>query len=335
MEAVRKALQAYNIKEAVDKIALFGSGHINDTYLIEAGNEEYLLQKLNQNVFQYPEQVEENLKALLEIESDLFVKHFRTSAKTYHHQNENGIWRLTNFVSNGYAPQTASKLHEVAEAAKGYGRFTTFAHSLETTKFTETIPKFHDLGWRLEQLDDAIKDDLAGRSKAVAGLIDQANNFRWIDQKFKALLAEGLPKRVCHNDTKLDNCLLAKSDAAFCNIIDLDTLGPGTVLYDFGDLMRTTLSPTAENESEESKIRIRSDYLEALQRGFLSTSESVLTPLEKENLSFGGEYMTYMMAIRFLADFLNGDIYYKIAFENENFIRARNQFRLLELMNEL
>lgn len=335
MEAVRKALQAYNIKGAVDKIALFGSGHINDTYLIEAGKKEYLLQKLNQNVFQYPERVEKNLGALLETDSDLFVKHYQTNAKIYHHQNENGIWRLTNFVSNGYAPQTANKLHEVAEAAKGYGRFTTFADGLGLDDFTETIPKFHDLKWRLAQLDDAIKDDLAGRSKSAKDLIDTVNDFRWISGRLITLFSEGLPIRVCHNDTKLDNCLLAKSDSSFCNIIDLDTLGPGSVLFDFGDLMRTTLSPTAENELDESKIEIRSDYLEALQEEFLSTSESVLIPIEKENLLFGGLYMTYIMAVRFLTDYFNGDTYYKTAFENENFIRARNQLRLLELMNEL
>ena len=200
MEAVRKALQAYNIKGAVDKIALFGSGHINDTYLIEAGKEEYLLQKLNQNVFQYPERIENNLRALLEKESDLFVKHYQTSANTYHHHNDNGIWRLTNFVSAGYAPQTANKLHEVAEAAKGYGRFTTFADGLDKEKFTETIPKFHNLAWRLEQLNDAIKDDLANRSKSAKNLINTTNDFRWISEKLRTLFSEGLPTRVCHND---------------------------------------------------------------------------------------------------------------------------------------
>ncbi len=335
MEAALKALQAYNIKGAITEIALFGSGHINDTYLIVAGKEAYLLQKLNQNVFQYPERIENNLRALLEKASDLFVKHYQTSAGTYHHKNEHGIWRLTNFVSGGYAPQTANKLHEVAEAAKGYGRFTTFADGLEKDKFTETIPKFHDLTWRLQQLDDAVKDDVANRSKSAKSLINTANDFRWISEKLRMLFLAGLPTRVCHNDTKLDNCLLAKLESSFCHIIDLDTLGPGSVLYDFGDLMRTTLSPTPENELDESKIELRSDYLDALQEGFLSTCNSVLNPLEKENLLFGGLYMTYIMAIRFLTDYLNGDAYYKISFENENFVRARNQLRLLELMSEL
>lgn len=333
MEAVRKALHAYNIKGAVDKIALFGSGHINDTYLIQVDDEEYLLQKLNQNVFQYPERVERNLKSLLNSTSDLFVKHYRTEEDAYHHHNEDGIWRLTNFVGEGYAPQTATNLHEVAEAAKGYGRFTAFADDLDATQFIETIPKFHDLEWRLAQLDDAIGDDLSNRSVSAESLIATANRFRWVNDKMGQLFADGLPKRVCHNDTKLDNCLLLKSDASFCNIIDLDTLGPGSVLFDFGDLMRTTLSPTTENELDESKIEIRPAYLEALQESFLSTCEPVLTSIEKENLLFGGLYMTYIMAVRFLADFLNGDIYYKTAFENENFIRARNQLRLAELIN--
>ena len=180
-----------------------------------------------------------------------------------------------------------------------------------------------------------MNNDLASRSKTAKDLIDLTNNFRWVSGKYNKLLSEGLPSRVCHNDTKLDNCLLAKSDVSFCNIIDLDTLGPGSVLFDFGDLMRTTLSPTAENELDESKISLRLDYLEALEKGFLSAGSVVLTPLENENLLFGGLYMTYIMGVRFLTDFLNGDIYYKTTFENENFIRARNQLLLLELMNKL
>lgn len=335
MEAVRKALLSYDIKGAVDKIALFGSGHINDTYLIEIGEKEYLLQKLNQNVFQYPERVENNLKVLLENDSDLFVKHYQTSKSTFHHQNENGIWRLTSFVGDGYAPQKATKLHEVSEAAKGFGQFITFTNSLDSNSFSETIPRFLDMGWRLEQLDDAIKNNLANRFTLAEDLVNKAKSFSWVHDKMSDLFGEGLPERVCHNDTKLDNCLLHKFDSSFAHIIDLDTLGPGSVLFDFGDLMRTTLSPTAENELDESKIEIRSAYLEALKEAFLSTCEDVLTPMEKENLLFGGLYMTYITAIRFLADYLNGDTYYRIAFENENFVRARNQLRLLELMNEL
>ncbi|MFY0593326.1 phosphotransferase enzyme family protein [Roseivirga sp.] len=333
MEAVKKALQAFNIKGAVDQIALFGSGHINDTYRVSVGEEEYLLQRLNEKVFTNTTGIENNLALLLKENSSLFVKHFKSKEDTFHYKNEDGVWRLTTFHADDYSPQTAGNLVEVAESAKGYGAFIAFTNDFELNLFQEIIPRFHELEWRLKQFDNALRNDLANRSLEVKEFVSQVNNHRAIGAKMNSLLVDGLPTRLCHNDTKLNNSLLAKSDSTFQKIIDLDTLGPGTVLYDFGDLMRTTLSNTDENELEASKIRVRPEYYETLKENFLSTSSAVLSQLEIENLFFGGQYMTYMMAVRFLTDYINGDIYYKTSFENENLVRSQNQLTLLELIN--
>lgn len=335
MEAALKALQAYNIKGAVTEIAPFGLGHINDSYLVTANGHQYLLQKLNQSVFQSPETVESNLSALLNHGSDLFVKHYKTSNAMYHCQSADGYWRLMDFIDDAYAPETAINLKEVERVAQGFGKFISFSNQLNPKDYRESIPKFHDLNWRLEELKSAVENDQAKRLNLCKDLVEKTGDFDWIQAKMDELISDGLPSRVCHNDTKLNNCLVAKSNHEFRYIIDLDTIGPGYVLFDFGDLVRTTVSPTAENELDESKIEVRKEFLAVLYQGFISESKSILTKAEIDSLIFGGVYMTYIMAVRFLADYLNGDIYYKTSFENENFIRARNQLRLVELMNEL
>lgn len=334
MKEALKALQSYNIQGAVDKIAPFGSGHINDTFLVETDRKRYLFQKLNQHVFRNPDKVEKNLKSLLIDTPSLFVKHYMTQKGNYH-CNGQGVWRLTDFIDDAYAPLTATNLNEVIEAAKGFGRFVSYADDLNAEEFEETIPEFHNLNFRLKQLDIALANGIPERLIESKELIAKVNDFRWIWTEIKTLVANGLPMRVCHNDTKLDNCLLAKTDRSFKYVIDLDTIGPGYMMFDFGDLMRTTLSPTKENELDESKIEIRQEFLTALNEGFLSSCEKILTNLEKENLLFGGLYMSYIMSVRFLTDYLAGDTYYKTSFENENFIRARNQLKLASLISEL
>lgn len=335
MEAALKALQAYNIKGAVTEIAPFGLGYINDSYLVKADGHQYLLQKLNQGVFQSPETVESNLSALLDYGADLFVKHYKTNYDKYHCQSADDYWRLMDFMEDAYAPETAINLKEVERVAEGFGKFISFSSQLNPEDYRESIPKFHDLKWRLEELKSATGNDQANRLNLCKDLVEKTVNFDWIHAKMDRLISEGLPGRVCHNDTKLNNCLISKSDHEFKYIIDLDTIGPGYVLFDFGDLVRTTVSPTSENELDESKIEVRKEFLEALHHEFIAQTRSVLKKIEIDSILFGGLYMTYIMAVRFLTDYLNGDTYYKTSFENENFIRARNQLRLLELLNEL
>lgn len=335
MEAAHKALQAYSIKGAIAEIAPFGLGHINDSYLVKTNNQQYLLQKVNQNVFQSPEIIESNLSALLSHGSNLFVNHYKTALGHYHFQSSDGFWRLTDFIEDAYAPETAIHLQEVSKVADGFGKFTAFASQLNHQDYKESIRNFHDLSLRLRQLKSAVSNSPSNRLEESEDLLKKAKDFEWIAAKMSQLTAEGLPRKVCHNDTKLNNCLLEKSDARFQFIIDLDTIGPGYVLFDFGDLVRTIVSPTAENELNESKIQVRKEYLKVLHHRFLNESEPFLTKVEIDSLFFGGIYMTYIVGIRFLTDFLNGDTYYKTSFENENYIRARNQFRLLELLNTL
>jgi len=196
------------------------------------------------------------------------------------------------------------------------------------------ITDFHNLNWRISQLHDSIANSSNERLEKAEAIIKKAKSYEWVAAYFNSLVDKGLPTRVCHNDTKCENILLDQELNLFKHIIDLDTTGPGHVLCDFGDMMRTLLSPTTESETDLSIIEVNTEYLLALKDGFLEACQASLSPLEIDSLYFGGLYMTYMQAIRFLADYLNGDIYYKTYFPEENYIRAVNQFRLLDLLNE-
>lgn len=333
MNIALEALKAFQLEGAIETVAPFGSGHINDTYKVESSCGNYLLQKVNTKVFQNTETLENNLNLLQSLQSDVFAKHITTENGNCFHVDQGGCWKLQEFVLNAYGPTTADNLTLVEEVGKGFGMFTKATASLKAKAFDEAIPNFHSLKWRLEQLNEAIALNRANRKEAAQNLIDQVNVFSWIVDHFNKLVENGLPLRVCHNDTKIDNILLTEGSDEFRHVIDLDTTGPGYVLSDFGDMMRTLLTPTKEAELDESKIEIREGYLDALKSGYLSACAESLIPLEKENLEFGGLYMTYMQAVRFLADYLNGDTYYKISSPEENYIRARNQLTLLQLMH--
>lgn len=329
-----EALALFEIKGAINSVALFGGGHINDTYHVQTSEEGFLLQRVNTEVFTSPAVLEANLEGLFSDHSEILVPHVKTKEGNWLLHFQDDVWKMQVFDKDVYAPTMASDLNLVYEIGKGFGRFTALSMKFDVSDFQEAISDFHDLKWRLKQLDQAVEINYDKRVNTAKTLIDKVNQFKWISDKMDDLIENGLPQRVCHNDTKIDNILLSKGSNNFKYVIDLDTVGPGYVLYDFGDMMRTLLSPTKENELDESKIELRLDYFEQIRNGFLQESEHEITALEKASLTFGGQYMTYLIGIRFLADYLNGDTYYKISFPEENMIRARNQFRLLELMDE-
>ena len=331
MAKPEEVLKEYNIEGAIKSIALFGGGHINDTFLVETSGQDVLLQKINRRVFRHLSIMESNLNALMDSNSEILVTHLKDQKGNYISQVNNEGWKAQLFDSNLFTPSLADDKQVVREVAKGFGQFMALNQVIDSNSFSETIPRFHDLDLRLKQFELSISENRADRLVEVTDLVDQAKEFRWISERFN-MLREELPKRVCHNDTKIDNVLLSKAGNEFRKVIDLDTVGPGYALFDFGDILRTMLSPTAEDEREIDKIELREDYLDLIMDNYVNECKGVLTKTEIENLAFGGLYMTYMIGLRFLTDYLNGDVYYKVQHEDDNFIRARNQFRLLELL---
>jgi aminoglycoside phosphotransferase (APT) family kinase protein len=333
MKVVSETASHFQIKDKVVSIAPFGGGHINSTWKVTCEKSEYLLQKINQTVFPLVENIVENRKLLNALPNpSILVEEILTEEGENALFTENGVFRMQRFIADAYAPSNVESIHEAFEAAYGFGEFLNQTNSLNPSDFKEVIPGFHNLELRLNQLAEAKEKDKVARLNSITSLVEQVESFAWINEKMNSLWVNGLPKRVCHNDTKIDNILLNKASSSFQYVIDLDTVGEGSMLYDFGDLMRTCISPSKESERDLNQIVFRDEIFEALSNGFMKSVTSFISPIEKENLYFGGIYMTYIMAVRFLTDYLNGDIYYKISFDDENLIRTKNQMSLLNLM---
>ncbi|PIQ49478.1 MAG: hypothetical protein COW03_05250 [Cytophagales bacterium CG12_big_fil_rev_8_21_14_0_65_40_12] len=332
MKVVSETASRFQIKDKVVSITPFGGGHINATWKVTCEKSEYLLQKINQSVFPLVEHIVENRKLLNALpDTSILVEEVLTEEGGSALFTENGVFRMQRFIAEAYAPSSVESNNEAFEAAYGFGEFLKQTNSLNPADFKEVIPGFHNLELRLNQLAEAKEKDKAARLNSITNLVEQVESFAWINEKMNSLWLNGLPLRVCHNDTKIDNILLNRTTSSFQYVIDLDTVGGGSMLYDFGDLMRTCISPTKESERDLKQIVFRDEIFEALTEGFMKSVASFISPIEKENLYFGGIYMTYIMAVRFLTDYLNGDVYYKITFEDENLVRTKNQMALLNL----
>ncbi|KYG78266.1 hypothetical protein AWW68_05735 [Roseivirga spongicola] len=328
-----KALELYNIKGAIDSVAPFGLGHINDSFVVMAEGKKYLLQRLNTAVFPKPEVVENNLRRILSLAPELFAHHVLGKNGKYHQFDGESFWRLQEFVADSYAPEKLG-LNELEEIAKGYGRFTASFSAENLSDYVEAIPKFLDLTHRLNQFEEALRKDKAGRKSKVSSEIEAVLSFQWVEDRFNNLVEAGLPHRVCHNDTKAANCLLAQPSGQFLKVVDLDTVGPGYAMFDMGDMLRSMLFNIPENDSNLSGLAFDNKRFETILNSYLKECSHALTPVEIETLPLGGLCMTYITAVRFLTDYLNGDVYYKVTFEGENLVRARNQLKILELMSE-
>ncbi|RKQ51046.1 aminoglycoside phosphotransferase (APT) family kinase protein [Roseivirga pacifica] len=329
-----EALKYFQIEGAVEQIAPFGLGHINDTYIVRTSEGEYLLQQVNTQVFKKPEVLEQNIARVVQKFPKLFPAQLKATENRYHLIGQDFCWRMQAFMSDTYSPNEVKSEAETRAVASGYAQMMAAFVTEDASNYELPIPRFHDLNWRLEQLDDAINTNFSNRLEGSKTELEGINSFRWVAEKMDELIAEGLPLRLCHNDTKTGNILLNKADKSFAKVIDLDTLGPGYVLNDYGDIMRSLFTIAPENEADHTKIVVRPAYLDILKEEFQSLLAQKLTPIELQTLEFGGLCMTYITAIRFFTDYLNGDIYYKTSFDKENLVRAKNQLRLLELMKD-
>lgn len=328
-------LKAFGISGAIDEVAPFGLGHIHDSYRLTVGQTLFFLQKVNTQVFTQPATIEHNLELLLASKPSVFVEHFRAQGQI-HWSNGKEFWRLTSFEADYYSPQMADDPTKLAAVAKGFGLFAATTQHLPASQFKEPISRFHDLDWRWSQFNHALSEDTEGRAEELKELIGWVRQmYQPVADERQVLISEGVPWRVCHNDCKINNCLLSKADQSFGYLVDLDTVGPGYLFYDFGDLMRTCLVTAPENEKNPSRLQVNQAFFEVLARGFLGSCGQLLSETEKSSLVFGGIYMTYMQTLRFLADYLVGDFYYKTSFEGENLLRAKNQVTILEQLLKL
>ncbi len=307
----------------------FGNGFINDTFKVSDSNESYILQSINTAVFPDVEGLMNNInRATAQIKSKghQSLTFIPTETGRFFLEEDGKTWRMMHFEEGTQSFELATSTDMAEDAGVCLAEFQEDLAGLSPQDFVEIIPRFHDVAYRLDQLDEAVANNAANRLEECKELLDYANSLR---KEMIAFYEKGLPLRIVHNDTKLNNILFDKQAKPYC-MVDLDTIMPGYIHYDFGDVVRTMCNLAKEDEQDLSKIKFSQDLYNAFKKGYLSKAGDFLTPEELEYIDFSGKYMTYLMAIRPLADYLNGDVYYKISYPTHNLAKAKSQFQYLK-----
>jgi hypothetical protein len=328
----------------------YGSGHIHDTFRIETlekDKDDYILQKLNNKIFKNIPELQHNIERVTvhlrnklknikgsDIKRECLSLVPSRDGKTWIVDRAGNFWRMYIFISNHHSYNFVDSPDKAFEGGKAIGRFQAMLADMPGGPLFETIPWFHNIEKRLETFNKKIEENPAGRVDSVKneiGLIyERAEDMKIILKLGK----EGkIPLRITHNDTKFNNILLDENDKALC-VIDLDTVMPGYIHYDFGDAIRTAANTASEDENDLSKIKMDINLFKAYSQGYLSETVETLNDVEKEFLAFAPRLITYTIALRFLTDFIDGDNYFKIHHPLHNLQRARAQLRLVISMEE-
>lgn len=324
----------------------FGNGNVNDTFQLtydQGGIRlHYALQRINSNVFKDPVAVMENVSRVTDhILGKIRAAHAETRKRTlrllhahdgkpYAFDEMGNCWRAYVFVEHARAYEVLENPEQAFRVAQGFGEFQKQLVDLKG-RLHETIPDFHNTPKRVDALEAAIKADPCNRAKSVGPEIDFVLSRKDECGKLIALNKEGaIPERITHNDTKANNILIDDlSGEAIC-VIDLDTVMPGLALYDFGDMVRSGANPAEEDELDLNRVGMRFDMYEGLYDGFISAAGGFLTEAEKEMLPFSAKLITLEIGMRFLTDYLMGDVYFKTRRKQQNLDRSRTQFKLVE-----
>jgi Ser/Thr protein kinase RdoA (MazF antagonist) len=328
----------------------FGSGHIHDTFRIETAEEDtddYILQRLNNRIFKNIPQLQSNIERVTvhltnklsripgsDVKRECLSLISSKDGKSWIQDNAGNYWRMYIFIARHHSYNLVDNPDKAFEGGKAIGRFQAMLADMPGPPLFETIPFFHDIGRRLDTFSLKVNEDPAGRAASVKDEIELVLRRAEEMKIILKLGSEGkIPLRITHNDTKFNNILLDENDKALC-VIDLDTVMPGYVHYDFGDAIRTAANSASEDENDLSKIFMKIDLFRAYAEGYLSQTLKTLNDVEKEYLAFAPRLITYTIAVRFLTDYLDGDNYFKIHHEHHNLQRARAQLRLVRSMEE-
>ncbi|MDQ3291093.1 MAG: aminoglycoside phosphotransferase family protein [Bacteroidota bacterium] len=343
-------ISQFKIEGEVGSIQSHGSGHIHDTFHIannQQGSPDYLLQRINHNIFknvpllmdnihQVTNHLREKLLAIpgSEPEKEVLTLIPTHANKWYYHDEAGNYWRMYYFLKDTNTYDIVQTPQQAYEGGKAFGHFQALLSDLEVNLLHETIPNFHNIQSRLQLFRAAVQKNPVNRVKDVQPEI------AFIEERAEAMGAilrlgssGDLPLRITHNDTKFNNVLLNKENKAQC-VIDLDTVMPGYVAYDFGDAIRTTVNTAAEDEKDLEKIAVNMELLESFTQGFLEETKFFLTKTEIASLAYGVLLLPYIMGLRFLTDYIDGDNYYKIHFPEHNLQRSRAQLQLVRKLEE-
>lgn len=327
-------------------------GHINETFAVtyfqEGRTVRYVHQTLNTEVFKEPVPLMNNVlrvtehireKLLEEGVSDLDRRALRVirsrDGKPYFLDHEGHFWRTFLFVERVRTFEAAETPTQAFQAAQAFGHFQSLLSDLSCNDLAVTIPDFHHTRKRFQKLQQAIEQDECDRASEAAKEIAFAlKQDAMVDVLLNAHARGEIPERITHNDTKFNNVMLDHETGEAMCVVDLDTVMPGLVLYDFGDMVRTTTSRTAEDETYLDRVELEMPFFEQLARGYVESTRSFLTSREKSYLVISGALITFTIGIRFLTDFLEGDHYFRVHRPDHNLVRCRKQFKLVESIQE-
>lgn len=349
---VEELLDSFTFEGELENITQLHDGHINNTYRFDFRSENgelnrYLVQELNTYVFKDYEGLMNNVlgvtdhmrKKVIEnggdVKRECLCVYPAKDGKPFYIDGGNRCWRCYNFIYDTHSCQSVENAEVFFNAAKSFGKFQQMLADYPIDGLVETIPNFHNTVSRFADFKKAVADNLSGRADQVKEEIDFVLARENDCGILLNLLNEGkLPLRVTHNDTKLNNVMFDnESNEGIC-VVDLDTVMPGLSLYDFGDSIRFGANTAAEDEKDVSKVSLSLEYFEAYTKGYLSTAGKSLTKEEINQLAFSSKLMTLECGMRFLGDFINGDVYFKTAYPEHNLVRCRTQFALVADMEK-
>jgi hypothetical protein len=343
---LKKIASAFRIYGNFISAEPYGTGHINDTFAVRFNQggivERYIFQRINTKIFKEPEKLMENIRRVL-VHMDgssngngdgsrkkLTLIETRDS-NFFHVDSDKNYWRSYIFIEKAKTYDVLQNSRQAYEGAKAFGKFQSKLANLPPPRLHETIPNFHNTPKRFEAFITALEKDSFNRAKFAKKEIDFVLSKKDLTGSLISLLEKGkIPERITHNDTKINNVMMDDDNGEGICVIDLDTVMPGISLYDFGDLVRTSTSPAAEDEKDLSKVKMRLDMFESLVHGYLEGAGGFLNKEEINNLPLSGMLITLEIGIRFLTDYLSGDVYFKIKREEHNLDRSRTQFKLVE-----
>lgn len=341
---VTSIIQKFKIKGEVLSAKPFGSGHINDTFHIENADSkypDYLLQRVNHEVFKDVPGMMDNIWQVTEH----FNKRNSIPANSLHNQEtlelvkthegklftktaDGNYWRIFVFKKGLKSYDLVETPEQAYEGAKAFGLFFNLLSDFPTDRLIDTIPNFHNIILRLQTLKQVVEKFPNGRTKQVEKDIKFVFEVSEQMCQVEHLKLKGeIPIRVTHNDTKFNNVMLSQQDKGIC-VIDLDTVMPGVVHYDFGDGIRTGTTTAAEDETDLSLVQFDINKYEAFTAGYLDVTREILSPIEVELIGLSGALFAYIMGVRFLTDYISNDVYYKINYPEHNLHRAQCQFQL-------
>jgi Ser/Thr protein kinase RdoA (MazF antagonist) len=349
MKNIAEVVSHFNCAANAKSQTAYGSGHINDTFLLKnlvSGGGDYLLQRINDKIFTNVEKLTDNMQKVTEhLKSKIEAMGYGDPSKEvmtliptddnrfFYKDSTGNYWRMLHYLSGTKSYDVVNTPKQAYEGGKAFGKFQYMLSDIPPGEMYEVIPDFHNIQKRLQHLDEAIQRDTHGRLASVNAELDIVRQYAQSMQYFQdPENVASLSKRVIHNDTKFNNVLLNSKDEAQC-VIDLETVMDGYVAYDFGDAVRTIINTTTEDEADLEKIQLNMPLFEAFVKGYLKEASKFLTDEEVNSLMKGALLLPYMQAVRFLTDYINGDTYFKVKFEGHNLQRARAQFQLVKMLD--